>query len=822
MQVLHLTDLHVTQTDTLRLLWSGIRTQLDPGADIQQVDYIVISGDLTQAASEPEYETVRSFIEEYLLAHVKNGDRRRIILAPGNHDVDWSMAIGNRVAWADASPALREEAAAFERDRASYVISRPVEQQVRTFVENGVSYILQLDRYKYPLRFLNFQRAYDQFYDGPASVQPQASTLRRFRVDRFPGSHWSCHEHDDAVFLCFNSSVHNDRHWTGASFSVAALEEAAREVERIRQERRKAGREQPLLILVWHHGLGALKGMADRLSQSELGNALALKPDLVFHGHTHRDDITGRMSHNTPIIATGSFAAGSQDLPGGYRNQASVVRVGRSYIRWRRFERDGELAEWGKPSVRYYTVHDGVRPAPETSSEAALHRRRAEVDTDGTTTMKVQLERVSIRGPIPIVKSEVEILGPDDGEAHSRLRPDKVAIAYRGADSDTLLVRSEKMNDGLLYSIIPAGHEYYDRIEWSYRTTNALSLDVWDTHFSDDPNRMKANLKDREDAWSHPVRFFAERLELEVQFPEKLRVAPVAPRKDPGKRGGVCDLDDEVAQVCSDKCLYREIDDPVLGRSYLIKYRIASQQDDRRKEFASLKCVSDEVLELCRRMPVFKDGVFEKMREALEKAFDGIINERVSWTCFLWNEHERRITPAFGRFPPLSWSTRFRYGEGVAGHTFRNACWGAYHAGCGECVVFRRAPIPLEERKWILMVPILFTPPSEEVTSEAGLHSHAIGVVGLADREGFECPALSTLARVLVGPEYDSVGSEVAKMERLSCRVSYAFWYQLQRQPELSEGVRRIAASQLEAWEKEISELCGDRADGGASAVVQL
>ena len=55
-----------------------------------QIDYLVISGDIAHTGTKEEYAEALKFIDE-LTVKLKI-DRRRIVLVPGNHDMDWKLS----------------------------------------------------------------------------------------------------------------------------------------------------------------------------------------------------------------------------------------------------------------------------------------------------------------------------------------------------------------------------------------------------------------------------------------------------------------------------------------------------------------------------------------------------------------------------------------------------------------------------------------------------------------------------------------------------------------------------------------------------------
>ena len=92
MKILHLSDLHVTHDGReLNQLWGRAR----PAVAGLRFDFVVISGDLTQRAAPTEYAKLKRFLEaeiEPLVVGDRAAVKTRVVIVPGNHDVDWTAA----------------------------------------------------------------------------------------------------------------------------------------------------------------------------------------------------------------------------------------------------------------------------------------------------------------------------------------------------------------------------------------------------------------------------------------------------------------------------------------------------------------------------------------------------------------------------------------------------------------------------------------------------------------------------------------------------------------------------------------------------------
>ena len=121
--ILHITDLHRSSTDPLSNseLLSAMLSDRDryvvEDPPIRAPDAIVVSGDLIQgmtlgatdpaAALAAQYDVAHRFIAD-LTDRFLGGDRSRVVIVPGNHDIDWNAAFAamEEVDPATAAPSL--------------------------------------------------------------------------------------------------------------------------------------------------------------------------------------------------------------------------------------------------------------------------------------------------------------------------------------------------------------------------------------------------------------------------------------------------------------------------------------------------------------------------------------------------------------------------------------------------------------------------------------------------------------------------------------------------------------------------------------------
>ena len=93
--ILHISDLHKGENNNFNQLYASLCNDADSyDQDIPKPEIIVVCGDLAEGANgdgaeekiKKQYEEVETFLNK-LVIHFLNGDKSRIIIVPGNHDL---------------------------------------------------------------------------------------------------------------------------------------------------------------------------------------------------------------------------------------------------------------------------------------------------------------------------------------------------------------------------------------------------------------------------------------------------------------------------------------------------------------------------------------------------------------------------------------------------------------------------------------------------------------------------------------------------------------------------------------------------------------
>lgn len=250
-------------------------------------DVVVVSGDLAEWGLRREFEQAERFLQE-LTRHL-GLPRRRVVVVPGNHDVNW-----------DLCEAYFKECAGEE-----------VEPQA-----------------PYWPKWRHFASMFGSFYGDEPSI--------RFEMER-PYTLFEMPELN-LVVAGLNSTM-AESHRAEDHYGWVGEGQLRWFAERLRKP---AGRGW-LRVGVVHHNVlrGAQRDDENLHDADDLERILVPELDLLLHGHTHNAK-EGRLSKGLVVLSSGSAALESQSRPLEVPNQYQVLRIDSTRIqRWaRRYEHD--------------------------------------------------------------------------------------------------------------------------------------------------------------------------------------------------------------------------------------------------------------------------------------------------------------------------------------------------------------------------------------------------------------------------------------------------------------------------------------------------
>jgi predicted phosphodiesterase len=284
--ILHLSDLQFGRNhrypkgkDSYQTLFAKLADDLAYLADTHEVapNAVVVTGDMAQCSKLDEYKQAAEFFEK-LLAKLKIG-KQRVVIVPGNHDVNWNLCKGARETAAGRGQPFEEPCFA---------------------------------------KFENYQDFFNQFYDGRHTFDEE----HLFQVYPFP---------DERVLIAGLNSCMRESEEEADHYGWIGVDQARRAAETLDE---KDPDRQCLRLAAMHHNFTS----GSNLDNENLRDADEIRPALekadfclVLHGHRHAAGVEQRKSVKArfplTILATGSAGLDCEALP-DHPNQYQVIRLG--------------------------------------------------------------------------------------------------------------------------------------------------------------------------------------------------------------------------------------------------------------------------------------------------------------------------------------------------------------------------------------------------------------------------------------------------------------------------------------------------------------
>jgi hypothetical protein len=283
LRVLHLSDLHFAAdtSPSTKLRWLADDIQKGDGFGFEQLDYLVISGDMTHKGNETGLEKAREFVSLLIKEFGISADR--CIFVPGNHDVQ------DR----DTSYDFRQNN---EGVKPEHCVSR------------GSGFLVRNEA-NYPQRLKLFS---DLFFKKIRHKPYPLDSERQGLAYLFPETR--------IQFLTLNSCWQIDQHFrkrSGVHPSAVAqvIREADQQIKEARISGALADRAVVLRVGVWHHAVSGPGQMGDL---DFLEHLMKNNVRIGLHGDVHelrRDLVSYWHKDRIHIVGSGSFAAGAEGRP---------------------------------------------------------------------------------------------------------------------------------------------------------------------------------------------------------------------------------------------------------------------------------------------------------------------------------------------------------------------------------------------------------------------------------------------------------------------------------------------------------------------------
>lgn len=330
LSVLHISDLHRDPTSPIgnQVLLDSLERDRDRYASnenprIEPPNLIIVSGDIVQGVRHGAPDAKRVLEQQYDEAHAfltsladrfVEGDKRRIIVIPGNHDVSDDCF--------RQSLAPINMPAAMKKDLVTQLF-RPDSPLRWSWEEFALFEITDWDKYRQ--RFAAFADFYTRFYHGQRSYS--AKPDEQLDVFDFPDF--------GIAIVGFNSCYNNDLLNRQGAIHPDCLAEAGKRLRSISSSR------ETLRIAVWHHNTEGPPLEVDYMDPDIVQNLIDGGFSLGFHGHQHKPQFLDTRFRHGPdrritVISAGTLCGSAAFRHGRAYNLVEIdvpKRTGRLHLR---------------------------------------------------------------------------------------------------------------------------------------------------------------------------------------------------------------------------------------------------------------------------------------------------------------------------------------------------------------------------------------------------------------------------------------------------------------------------------------------------------
>jgi len=330
--ILHIADLHKKTGDSFDNLLSSIEEDCESyiTKGVAKPNVIVVSGDLIRGGTpediKKQYQESKDFLEK-LTNYFLNGDKSRIIIVPGNHDVDWNMSSSAMESYPMPTTCLtatmsdeegKDKYKKYENDRIEYnktkelFLKGELKDYRWDWKRQELVKISKIDEYN--KRFEQFSTFYHDFYGDDYPLDPKLQV----KIFDLP--------EEGVCFVGFNSCFQNDHLNKSGMINPLCVVEAKRQLKELPNRER-------LLIGVWHHNVKGLPHVNNYLDYQILSSLLGMDMKLALHGHQHYSGVVEEYKdvydeqERMLLFSTGSLYGSANLLAYGTPRQYNIIEL---------------------------------------------------------------------------------------------------------------------------------------------------------------------------------------------------------------------------------------------------------------------------------------------------------------------------------------------------------------------------------------------------------------------------------------------------------------------------------------------------------------
>lgn len=317
--ILHISDLHrsprepISNDELVSALVSDRDRYIHEDPRITVPEAIIVSGDIIQGVPlgtndhetklADQYATAKEFLDE-LVRRFLDGDRSRVIIVPGNHDIDWNIA---------------------------FSALEPVD---RKDIPNNVTALLSAENsdYRWDWKSLTLYRiAHPEKYER--RLDPFWEFFKRFYADVFGLLRVQARADANLFSLCDGRiavAAYNSCHCNDCFALHGMIRKEV--VARSHLELNDSGKMFDLRMAVWHHSIEGPPYRTDYMDVDIVRGMIGRGFRLGLYGHQHKTQVTPHQvwlpdRERMAVVSAGSLCAGAAELPTGVHRQYNIIEI---------------------------------------------------------------------------------------------------------------------------------------------------------------------------------------------------------------------------------------------------------------------------------------------------------------------------------------------------------------------------------------------------------------------------------------------------------------------------------------------------------------
>lgn len=374
--LLHISDLHrdtshpLSNTALIDSLDRDRQRYQSEYPALETMDLILVSGDIVTGVAataqdaaeqlELQYQEAESFLSALADIFVV-GNRDRVVIVPGNHDVNYYEVAASlkEITFAGAN-------ATEENVIAEYVNRLYAPGSMLRWSWRSLSFSEIVDTERYLRRFQAFADFYNRFYEGKREYPLEPD--KQYDLFDYPAL--------GITIAGLNSCYNNDPLNRVARIHPDCVAAASREL----REEQYRGR---LRIALWHHSTNGSPGQIDHLDPDILQVLTDCGISLGLHGHQHKPQLIDERSQfgedrNITVISAGTLCGGRGVLPTGHARSYNIIEIDLENLsgiaHLRQMKNDSfDSPIWGpgaEPSTMRSFINFKIQPPPDVGNNS--------------------------------------------------------------------------------------------------------------------------------------------------------------------------------------------------------------------------------------------------------------------------------------------------------------------------------------------------------------------------------------------------------------------------------------------------------------------